>query len=122
MIEFSVSAMAAFSATRQVHRSFGHLIAAGHGSLLVVPVAFAAGDLRTVVDGCPVPWVEVWTLIDSQPSSPVAVPADLVAYQYPELASVVAEGWRMDFVPLGQAARPTYFRLTHRSGIRFAHV
>ena len=47
-------------------RSFDHLIFSRVGSLLLVPVWAVVGDLRQVVDGCPVPWQEVCDVLDAQ--------------------------------------------------------
>ncbi len=69
LTELSLSAIAAFSASVRLHRAFGHLVAAAAGSLLCVPLPLAAGDLRAVVDGCPVPWEEVWALLSGRPEA-----------------------------------------------------
>lgn len=122
MIELPVSAIAAFSANGRVHRAFNHLIAAAPGTLLCVPLVLAAGDLRGVVDGCPVPWEEVWAVLDQPPAGPIAVTQDLIAHSWPPLAAVLPPGWELDFVPLGRAPRPVCSRLTHPCGVRFAQV
>jgi len=119
-LEVSVSAMAAFS-DGSVFRSYDHLLAAGAGTLLCVPMGLAAGDLRSVVDGCPVPWEEVFSVIDSGCATPLELPPNLVEHQYPALASLAREGWSMDLIALG-AGRLRHARLIHVSGIRFAHL
>ena len=118
--EFSISAIAAFSSSGYVHRAFGHLVAARHGSLLVVPLPLVTGDLRQVVDGCPVPWNEVWMLIDLPPRKPESLAASQMASAWPDLARVVADDWAIDLLPMG--GRSPAYRLFHPSGIRFAKV
>lgn len=48
-----------------LHRAFNHLIAAGPGWLLAVPLKLLRGQIKGVVDGCPVPHDELLALIDS---------------------------------------------------------
>jgi hypothetical protein len=123
VIEVHVSVMAAFSADGRVCRAYGHLLAAGAGSLLCVPMVLSAGDLRTVVDCCPVPWEEVWAVLDAPPG-PDPVPVEPVAFRqaWPSLASLAVEGWVLDRVSPFSAGRAEALRLVHVSGIRFAKV
>lgn len=107
--------------TGQVWRAFDHLIGVGPGRLLVVPVGLADGNLARVRDGCPVPWQEVFTLIDvpADPAARVLLPEQLA-----RLAPLVAVhfapfGWVHDVVPAGGAV-PTMTRLTGPTGERFA--
>ena len=120
--EFSISSIAAFSSSGYVHRAFGHLVAAKPGSLLVVPLPLVTGDLRQVVDGCPVPWAEVWLLIDTDPLKPVALESSQVLATWPTLAKVAASGWVIDSLPFQINSRDVVRRISHPSGIRFAQV
>ena len=73
--------IARFSHNGQVFRSFGRLLAARNGSLLAVPVSLATGDFSVVVDGCPVPWHEVFAAVDTplKPDFEMLQPGDLAA-------------------------------------------
>jgi len=55
-----------FSADGRLYRAFDHLIAARHGSLLMVPLIVLQGRFDGVVDGCPVPWEEVCAVLDNE--------------------------------------------------------
>ena len=122
IIEVSVSAIAAFAADRRVCRAFGHLIAAAPDALLLVPIGWTTGDLRAVVDGCPVPWEEVWAVIDAPPGSVAPVQPDNLCRDMPALARITPYGWISDVIPPFAAGRPAALRLTHATGIRYAKV
>lgn len=119
MTEISISAIAAFSHDGRVHRAFDHLIAAGAGTLLCVPLAASAGDLRQVVDGCPVPWDEVLTVIDTPLDGYVFCPQIQVRRAWPMLASFAEAGWRTDHIQFGAGTVPVP-RLVHQKGIVFS--
>lgn len=100
--------IARFSHSGRVFRSFGRLLAARNGSLLAVPVSLGVGDFSTVTDGCPVPWHEVLTAIET-PVSDTAVP--LLAQQLGLSAPLVAAlfspyGWVQDQISVSDGGRP----------------
>ncbi len=116
----NVSTVARFASNHKVWRAFDHLLAAGAGSLLLVPVGLAEGDLTTVVDGCPVPWPEVWAVLDAPAvrSEPLCEQA---LYRCAPLAAVsfAPFGWVRDVVP-ARATVPTITRLTAPDGVLLA--
>ena len=115
-----VPTVSRFAADGRVWRSFDHLMAAGPGRLLLVPVGLADGDMTRVTDGCPVPWPEVWAVLDAPQTRPCAVPPDRLAALVPLAAAHLAPyGWVRDVVPAG-ATVPTITRLTAPDGVRLA--
>ena len=109
-----------FAGDGRVWRAFDHLLAAGPGRLLLVPVGLADGDMTGVVDGCPVPWPEVWALLDAPPAAPAPVPERALARMWPDLAlQLTPFGWERDVVPAG-ATVPTMTRLVGPDGVRAA--
>lgn len=106
-----------FAQDGRVFRAYDHLILARVGALLMVPVFRVSGDLRRVVDGCPVPWEEVCDVLDA-PAMTVAVclnpPSDL--------AHLAPIGWKREFFHLARRDRRVK-RLVHTvTGMRYAEV
>lgn len=99
-------------------RSFDHLIFSRMGSLLLVPVWAVVGDLRQVVDGCPVPWQEVCDVLDA-PAAGVSVgdPAIVPA----PLRHLAGDDWQLQVFRLTLREKKTR-RFVHSSGIRFADI
>lgn len=108
----------AFAQDGRVFRSFDHLILARAGSLLLVPVWAADGDLRRVTDGCPVPWEEVFDVLDA-PAAGVSVgDPDIVPRRLRELAG---DDWQLQMFRMARRTRPTR-RFVHSSGVRYADL
>lgn len=106
----------------EVFRAFDHLIALHHGALLLVPVGLVDGDITGVIDRCPVPWPEVWAVLDVPPVSPEALSPERLARLAPALAQALPpHGWVRDCVPAGERV-PTLQRLTGPSGVRWASL
>lgn len=124
--EVSVSVIAGFAADGRVYRAFGHLLAVGAADLLLVPLGRTTGSLLNVTDHCPLPWAEVWSVLDAAPPGiasvlndpppAVPVPPEAMCADHPRLALITPYGWTLDHM----AHRLE--RLTHVSGIRFARV
>lgn len=123
-LRISLSVIAAFSLDGRVFRAFDHLIAAGVGELLLVPVGLAEGDLRGVVDGCPVPWEEAWTTLDAPLKQSVALDSELMQWRWARLLKVCRNGWQLDQIGLGNSAgaQKSLDRMTHLSGVRFVQI
>lgn len=120
MTAVHVRTVARFAADGRVWRAFDHLLALGAGGLLLVPVGLGDGDLRCVTDGCPVPWPEVWAVLDAPPAAPRQVsPARLAALSPLAAASFAPYGWVSEVVP-AVGAVPTMLRLTAPDGVRLA--
>lgn len=120
----SLALIASFSRVDAVWRAFDHLIAPGVDGLLFVPVHLADGDLRQVVDGCPVLWEEAWATLDTPVEDPENIAADDLATRWPKLASMFPRGWRLDSIGLGNSAGEykSIERLSHPSGVRYVQV
>lgn len=123
MTEVPLAAVAAFAADGRVWRAYGHLIAAGAGTLLAVPLTAVGGDLRGVVDGCPVPWEEVLALLDApvRDAQPV-LPDSTLFGKAPAVLAITPFDWISDVISPFHGGRTSAVRLIHASGIRYAHV
>lgn len=116
--------LAPFTADAQVWRGFDHLLALGVGSLLLVPVGLVtAGDLRAVRDGCPVPWREVWAVIDVPLSGAVAVSPQSMACELPRLVRATsAYGWQRDRLTPDPGHGVRAQRWVNANGVRFVRL
>lgn len=120
MTAVHVTTIGRFAADGRVWRAFDHLLALGRGSLLLVPVGLGDGDLRRVTDGCPVPWPEVWAVLDVPLGDGRVVSPSRLAELSPLAAAHLAPyGWVRDVVP-AQGTVPTMMRLTSPEGVRMA--
>jgi hypothetical protein len=113
-----------FSADGRVYRAYDHLIAATHGMLLVAPLIVVQGRFHDVVDGCPVPWEEVYGLIDS-PHSPAMmdlVQLPVISFELDRLHPLGLDRnqWEFDFIGTHDDSRRNILRFTHASGVRCA--
>lgn len=117
----NVSQLAAFAGEGQLFRAFDHVVAALHGSVLLVPMYRAAGDLSRMVDGCPVPWDELDDVLRVERRAVHAI--DFAAERYSPLVMGLAElapdGWDLDFMNV-RGSQFQVWRFQHRCGIRFA--
>jgi hypothetical protein len=116
--------IASFAVDGRVFRAFDHLIAAGVGEILLAPMVVADGDLRGVIDYCPVPWEEAWTVLDTPLDE--ATPLDDVTLlrNWPRLARLHRSGWQFDQISIGNSSGPTKSidRVAHASGLRFVRI
>ena len=86
--------------------------------MLLVPVWMVVGDLRSVVDGCPVPWEELCDVLDA-PALGVSV-GDPGVVPMP-LRVLVGDDWQLQLFRLALREKKTR-RFVHSSGIRFADI
>lgn len=116
--------IAAFSPSGQVFRAFDHLIAAGAGEILFAPMVIADGDLRGVIDHCPVPWEEAWAVLDTPLEEAVSLNDEAMARDWRRLSRLAPTGWSIDAIDIGNSAGPTKAieRVTHVCGLRYARV
>ncbi len=118
----------------RVFRAYDHLIVAGIGWLIVVPIARVEGSLQHVIDLCPVPYADVLAVVDPHEGAPLmCLPAKL-AMLLAQLSKwwaasrldgddevLPAEGWSLDAIGLSaQTVRPNVARAVHASGLRLA--
>lgn len=115
--------IARFSHDGRVFRSFGHFIAAMNGSLLAVPIGLVTGDFSGVRDGCPVPWYEVFAVVDTPKSefAPVLAP-EVLLQESPLLASLFPPyGWVQDSISVSEGWGPVP-RVISPDGVIFSWV
>jgi hypothetical protein len=118
-----ISTIARFSHDGRVFRSFGHLLAARNGSLLAVPFGLATGDFSALVDGCPVPWTEVWAAIDTpRAAHSRALSPEQLASNAPLVAALFSPyGWLQDSISTGHGWGPVP-RVSSPDGVIFCWV
>lgn len=104
-----------FSASCRVYRAFGHAIAAESGLVMLAPLAAVDGPLHGLVDGCPVPWDEVWETLEAEPANPVLLDSPDFAAPVGRLAQLATNGWQLATLP---ALHSVVF--CHDSGLRVA--
>ena len=106
----------------RVWRAFDHLIVQFGGGVVLVPVGLVEGDLTGVIDRCPVPWEEVWTVLDVPPGCVRQVSERTMYERYAGLVKLGgAVGWVWeDLSPAGRV--PTIRRLMAPNGVRFARL
>lgn len=116
-----VARLAAFAGDGRLYRCFDHVVAALHGSVLLVPMFRVAGDLSRLVDGCPVPWDEVDEVLRLERGATHDFDFDAEPYgeRVMGLAELARDGWSLDFMRL-RGSPALVWRLQHRSGVRFA--
>ncbi|MCW5625063.1 MAG: hypothetical protein KIT73_10135 [Burkholderiales bacterium] len=115
------AALAAFTAGGVVYRAFGCAIAAGCGSLLIVPKQCLASRLDELAHGCPVPFEEVLATLET----PVTRAVDRYAECRP-YAVVLARLSRLGLADWDVApfrvprAESTGMLFAHHTGVRYA--
>lgn len=104
-----------FSFDGRIYRSRDNVIVAHMGTLLVVPATCFKGDLREVVDGCPVPWDEFDELLRvdyaSLDDGLFVLPQPIT--HFGDLIKLIGPDWRCQPILFGHA-------FVHLHGIRFA--
>ena len=117
-----VNDIARFDVSGCVHRAFDHLIAVRYGGFLLVPIGLAIGDMRPVIDRCPVPVGEVAAVLDGDPRRNTEEdPMRITVMQHLQAFAPAAE-WEVDHIALGQLGHPNIRRLIHSSGLRYAET
>lgn len=59
------------------HRCFDHVVAAIPGMVVAVPEIMISGCLKNLPLVCPVPWHEIWSVLDVETDTPAGFDADL---------------------------------------------
>ncbi|MFT3964091.1 hypothetical protein [Propionivibrio sp.] len=116
--------VAPLSRGRIVYRAFDHLIAPFAGGLLFIPVAQVLCNLNEVIDRCPLPWDEIWAVLDTPVEDAREILEEGLHARWPQLAALFPRDWSLDFIGLGnsQGQRKTIERLSHPSGVRYVRV
>lgn len=119
---FHIDLLRAFSADEQVYRAFGYLVASRMGTLLLVPFHLVTGRCDDVVDGCPVPWEEVFAVLE-YPSSIESEPFFANQRFKPlEILNLKQSEWVMDCITPMVNGTEKVLRLVHPCGVRYAVV
>lgn len=121
LLRVPLETLATFSEDGRVFRSFDHLILAKPGSLLLVPPWLVRGNFAEVVDRCPVPWQEVWDVLES-PAVDGPAGLDGADDALPDFLPRLIDGaWAREFFRMTLRQEPLR-RWVHTSGIRFSKV
>lgn len=115
----SLGALLPFAQEGQLYRFSNHVLAAGNGWVLLVPLFLVEGDLRQLSAGCPVAADELDRVLLEERFAVHAFDfsAENWSPQVLSLTDLATDGWDMDFIPFGHA---NAWRFCHPSGIRFA--
>lgn len=60
-----------------VYRAFDHAVIAATGMVVAVPLVQTTGVLKHLIDRCPVPWPELWAVLDAEPVGQAMFDRDL---------------------------------------------
>ena len=66
-----------FAADGKIYRAFDHAVIAAIGMIVAVPLEQTEGTLVNLVDQCPVPWQELWSVLDIEPETEAMFDRDL---------------------------------------------
>ncbi|WP_374347707.1 hypothetical protein [Chitinimonas sp.] len=117
----TLQAIAQVTGGCRCYRAFNHLLAAGPGWLLAVPLYLLRGEFAQLVDGCPVPHDEVLALIDDIPRQRVMYPpmSPVFSDRVNRLTALSTDDWW--FTPMRYPREDSPIGLfSHPCGIRFA--
>lgn len=120
-----IESMRHFAADGLVYRAFNHLIAARMGALLLVPFHRVQGSFEAVVDGCPVPWEEVYAVLDYPAVHTFTNPARWNIHNHVrqlESFGIDPAACELDYIAPMMNGEEKVLRLVHPYGVRFAVV
>jgi len=119
---FPVERLQLFATDGQLYRAFDRLIAARMGTLLLVPFHLVIGRCDEVLDGCPVPWEDVFAVLEypRQHIYTALIQDDLVD-QLKHLGIDVTACARDTIAPMVNGPEKV-LRLVHPCGVRYAVV
>lgn len=117
-------ALQRFSGDGKLYRAYDHLIAAANGTLLVAPIIVVQGRFHDVVDGCPVPWEEAYSVIEAEslPFMMELVHMPTISAELDKVGSLCLDRsqWQFDFIGVHDEERRNILRFKHASGVRYA--
>jgi hypothetical protein len=119
---FPIDRLQLFATDGQLYRAFDHLIAARMGTLLLVPFHLVVGRCDDVLDGCPVPWEEVFSVLEypRQHIYTALIQDDLIE-QLIHLGIDVADCELDTIAPMVNGPEKV-LRMAHPCGVRYAVV
>lgn len=59
------------------HRCFDHIVVAVPGMVVAIPAVLVSGSLKDLPLTCPVPWHEMWSILDTEAEQAAAFDLDL---------------------------------------------
>lgn len=122
---FPVDRLRLFATDGQLYRAFDNLIAARMGTLLLVPFHLVIGRCDEVLDGCPVPWEDVFAVLEYPVIHPLTNPSSwnmdnhIQQLEYMGIDPAVCE---MDYITPMVGGEEKVLRLVHPCGVRYAVV
>ena len=124
---FPIERVRLFSADGLVYRAFWHLVAARVGSLLCVPFHLVTGRCDAVQDYCPVPWEEVFAVLDEPFSGPCDHGLAHVVEAMEKVRQLDYMGidplqCDLDFIRPMENGTSKVMRMVHPCGVRYAVV
>ena len=75
-----VSVLKKYSYKGVCYRCFDHVIAVQSGLVVAVPTTIVSGPVQGVHPYCPLPWEEMWAILDTAPSAEAEFDTDLFAH------------------------------------------
>lgn len=74
---YHTAALKQYAADGLVYRAFDHAVIAAMGMVVAVPLIHTDGLLTGLVDQSPVPWQELWAVLDTEPTGQAMFDRDL---------------------------------------------
>ena len=74
-----VSSMLKYSSDGNIYRSFDNIIVVMSGLVIAIPITLITGNLKSVQPYCPVPWEEMWAILDTESTKVGRFSEDLFA-------------------------------------------
>ena len=112
---FPSNALARHAKNGVIHRCFDHIVAADLGLVVAVPVTLISGCLKNVPAHCPVPWQEMWAILDTEASGRAVFDLDLFAHVPQVLADL---GIAHDEFAVANLPEYSATVFAHKSGLR----
>ena len=73
----AIATLQLYAADGIVYRAFDHAVVAAMGLVVAVPLWHTAGCLKELPDQSPVPWMELWAVLDIEPARQAMFDRDL---------------------------------------------
>lgn len=74
---YNIENLLTFAADGKIYRAFDHAVIASMGMVVAVPLEQTEGSLTGLIDRCPVPWQELWSVLDIEPETEAMFDRDL---------------------------------------------
>lgn len=74
---YNIENLLTFAADGRIYRAFDHAVIAAMGMVVAIPLEQAEGSLCGLIDQSPVPWQELWAVLDVEPETQAMFDRDL---------------------------------------------